>query len=159
MEHNLQDIMETVNWSSLMCSKYYFINYRNEAKLSQPPIDQYDAKWPIKARPLFIIERQQKFHSQVSKAFVSAHLYERLSADSNEDGEEMEEIILDKKDKVKPDIDHLILNEDDFPVLSSLVGANEQVRAQQLLAIFCKLLVHLGSSCKVDWLHHNVRKA
>jgi hypothetical protein len=74
LEHNLQDIMETVNWSSVIHSKYYFINNGNKTKLSHSPIDQCDAKWPIKARSLVIIEQQQKFHCQVSKALVSAHL-------------------------------------------------------------------------------------
>jgi hypothetical protein len=142
-----------------MRSKYYFINYGNKAKLSHHPIDQYDAKQPNKARPLFIIERQQKFHHQVSKALVSAHLHEKLSADSNEDGEEMEDIILDNKGEMQPDFDHVTLKEDNFPVLPSLVGANEKVRAQQLQAIFRELLVHLASSHQIDWLHRNGRKA
>jgi hypothetical protein len=58
LEHNLQE----------------FINNGNKTKLSHSPIDQCDAKWPIKARSLVIIEQQQKFHCQVSKALVSAHL-------------------------------------------------------------------------------------
>jgi hypothetical protein len=86
-------------------------------------------------------------------------LYEKLSADSNEDGEEMEDIILDNKGGMQPDFDNVTLNEDNFPVLSSLVGANEKVRARQLQAIFRELLVHLASSRQIDWLHHNGRKA
>jgi len=57
LEHNLQDIMETDNRSSVMHSKHYFINYGNKAKLSHCPIDWYDTKGPIKARPLIIIVR------------------------------------------------------------------------------------------------------
>jgi hypothetical protein len=159
LEHNLQDIMETDNRSSVMHSKHYFINYGNKAKLSHCPIDQYDTKGQIKARPLIIIVQQQKFHRQVSKALVSAHLYEKLSADANEDGEEMEDVILDNKGEMQPDFDNVTLNEDNFPVLSSLVSANEKVRARQLHAIFRELLVHLASSHQIDWLHRNGRKA
>jgi hypothetical protein len=82
-----------------------------------------------------------------------------LSADSNEDGEEMEDIVLDNKGEMQPNFDYVTLNKDNFPVLSSLVGANEQVRELQLQAIFWELLLHLGSSHKIDWLHCNGRKA
>jgi len=43
---------------------------------------------------------------------------------------------------MQPDFDNVTLNEDNFPVLSSLVSANEKVRARQLHAIFRELLVH-----------------
>jgi hypothetical protein len=66
---------------------------------------------------------------------------------------------LEKKWEVSTEANHVVLNDSNFPVLSSLLGANEQIKGWQLQAMFCKLLAHLGNSCKVDWVHGNGRKA
>jgi hypothetical protein len=42
IEQKLQDIMETVNWSSIMHSKDYFISYGKKNKLKHHPINQFD---------------------------------------------------------------------------------------------------------------------
>jgi hypothetical protein len=75
LEENLQDVMESINQTSVMRSKYYFINYGRKVRLHHQPIDQFSSKHPLKAKPLFIIERQQKFHQQLSKALVATRRY------------------------------------------------------------------------------------
>jgi hypothetical protein len=53
-------------------------------------------------------------------------MYEKSSTDSNEDGEEMEENVLDNKREVKNEMNHVILSEFNFQVLSSwLVQMNK----------------------------------
>jgi len=79
LKHEPQDIMETVNWSSVICSKYYFINDGNKVKLRHCSLDQYDAKRSLNARQLFIIEKQQKILRQESKALVAFCLYKKSS--------------------------------------------------------------------------------
>ena len=86
VEEKLQEIMETVNRTSVMRSKYYFINYGKKNKLNHRPIDQFDAKHAIKARQLFIINRQQKFYHQVSKTLLASHhAYEKSTCDEEID--------------------------------------------------------------------------
>jgi hypothetical protein len=108
---------------------------------------------------LFIIEWKQKFHHQVSKALMAACMYEKSLTDANEDDEEREEMNLEKKWEVSTETNDVLLNDSNFPMLSSLLGAGEQIKGWQLQAIFHKLLAHLGNSCKVDWVHGNGRKA
>ena len=66
-------------------------------------MEQFDSKSALKARQLFIIERQQKFHRQVSRALLSLHLNDSpsikhkeemeddISSESEAEGEETKE--------------------------------------------------------------------
>jgi hypothetical protein len=84
-------------------------------------------------------------------------MYEKSLTDSNEDVEEMEEINFEKKWEVSTETHDVMLNDSNFPMLSSLLVANEQITVWQLQAIFCELLSHLGNVRKVDWVHGNGR--
>jgi hypothetical protein len=52
VEEKLQNIMETVNRSSIMHSMYYFINYGKKNNLTHRPIDQFDSKHPMQSKQL-----------------------------------------------------------------------------------------------------------
>jgi hypothetical protein len=65
LEEKLQDVMESINCTSVMCSKYYIMSYGKKLDFTTNPLI---SKKPLKAKPIFIIERQQKFHWQLSKA-------------------------------------------------------------------------------------------
>jgi hypothetical protein len=75
VKEKLQDIMESGNHTSVGRSKFYFINYGTKDRLYPRPIDQFASKKQLKAKQLFIIERQQQFHRQVSKALVATWFY------------------------------------------------------------------------------------
>jgi hypothetical protein len=49
------------------------------------PIDQFTSRQPLKAKQLFIIEHQQKFHQQVSKASVTTRLYKTSVKEKGEE--------------------------------------------------------------------------
>jgi len=131
LKENLQDVIESVNWMSVMRSKYYFINYGRKARLHHRPIDQFSSKHPLKAKPLFIIECQQKFHRQLSNALVATCHYNPTAKEEKEEDSicsESEEVILEEE-PTQPTTtfvqDSFIINATETPHLAELLGAQK----------------------------------
>jgi hypothetical protein len=165
VEEKLQNIMETVNRSSVMRSKYYFINYGKKNKLTHRPIDQFDSKHPMQSKQLFIIDRQQKFHRQVSKTLLAAHcvshhVYKKSSWDeethdnfSSESEEEEEEI---KKSAQFLFEDTHIISEAETPLLATLFKSATKVSKGHLNSLLLEILKVMGNkSNAVDFEYRN----
>jgi hypothetical protein len=160
VEHDLQEIMEGINQTSVDRNKIQFINYGRRAKLRHRPIDQFGIA-ALKKRQLYIIDLQQKFHRQVSKVVVAARTYGKSQSADDEsaeyDGSDVEEP--EEKPEVIPGTTIFTLNRLNFPVLSSLLGDIYQLKEWDLQAMLRELITHFGKNRKVDWQHSNGKKA
>jgi hypothetical protein len=85
LEEKLQDVMESVNRTGVMRSKFYFIIYGKIDRLYHRPIDQFSSNKPLQPKPIFIIKRQQKFHRQLSKALLATCLYNIKAKEEEEE--------------------------------------------------------------------------
>ena len=156
VEEKLQDIMESVNRTSVGRSKFYFINYGKKDRLYHRPIDQFLSKKPLKAKQLFIIERQQKFHRQVSKALVATRFYnisekekkEEADNDSSESESESEskEVVAEKIAFVQ---DCYNMNNKDTPHLAKLLGDPDKVSKDYLNTLLLEMFKVIGSNSNV----------
>ena len=160
VEHDLQEIMEGINQTSVVRNKIQFINYGRRAKLRHRPIDQFGIA-ALKKRQLYIIDLQQKFHRQVSKVVVAARTYGKSQSADDEsaeyDGSDVEEP--EEKPEVIPGTTIFTLNRLNFPVLSPLLGENYRLKEWDLQAMLRELITHFGKNRKVDWQHSNGKKA
>jgi len=129
LEEDLGDIMESVNRTTVNTDvgkrKAYFINYGNKARLKHIPKDQLTSK------QLHIIDRQLKFHRQVSKAIVAMRVSNNQAlggrknsvcsaseAEECEDEEELEDTTFDP--------DSVLISDADAPNLASLLGESRK---------------------------------
>ncbi len=60
VHERLQEIMEMVNWSSISCSKHFFIRNGEKGKLSHWPMDQFSGNKPWPNKSINIIGCQKK---------------------------------------------------------------------------------------------------
>ncbi len=71
MQEKLEGIMETVNRTSIFCSKYFFINYGKKENVWHRPINQFNGKKSRPSKNINIGRRQHKFHKKVSDMLLS----------------------------------------------------------------------------------------
>jgi hypothetical protein len=164
LEEDLGDIMETVNRTTVTTTagkrKAYFINYGNKKRLRHAPIDQ------IGSKQLFIIDRQQKFHRQVSNAVLAMRTsYQpkeqkqgsNISSESELEDSEVEE--KESEDGGTYIHDTVIVSDADTPTLARLLGESKKVTRSFLNDLLLDLFKVVGmNSNAVEFEYKNGRK-
>jgi hypothetical protein len=166
LEEKLQDIMESVNHTSVGCTKFCFINYGKKDRLYHRPIDQFASNQPLKAKQLFIIEHQQKFHCQVSKALVATRFYnisekgkgeeaDNVSSES-ESKSKSKEVVAEKRASTPTFVhDSYNMNNKDTPHLAKLLGDPDKVSKDYLNPLLLEIFKIIGSNSNVVNFEYN----
>jgi len=147
IEENLHDFMWPLNRSSVLRSKYYFLHYGRKEKLHHRPRDQWPLdKSPMEPRPILIIDKQQKFHRQLSQALKEIRISYNVNAKRQQEEEEdstSSESVAEGEDE-KPSASTIVQDSyinvgDDTPCLAALLGVS-QVPKSALNSLFLELM-------------------